>query len=107
MATGCEGADAGMAWCLRSSCPVSSQVAVGETQQHTTAGASRGFGAQVMRTKSTVAGLQSSVATIFGWVSGLWSPSASQLAGLPSGDEHDETDGEYMMSQWMRSEQKA
>ena len=67
MATGGEGT--GAAWtsrCLCSSGPLSNQAAVGETQQHATAGTSRGFGATVTRTKSTVAGLQLSMTTIFG-----------------------------------------
>ena len=65
MATGGEGADASMAQQLRSSSPASGHVGAGETQQHATAGASRGFGASVTRTSSTGFGLQSFITIVF------------------------------------------
>ena len=92
MAWGVESADAGMAQHLQSSGPVSGHVRVGETQQHANAGTSRGFGACVSRTSSTVSGgLQLTVATIFGWASGLWNPFASPHAG-DGHSGHDESD---------------
>ena len=48
-----------------------------------------------------------SMATVFGWVSGLWNPSASQLGVRPSEDGQDESDGYFIVNQLICVEQQA